>query len=455
MTAASNPVFDEQKISLACQEPVIKALVKFAGKPIKEWLLTNRRVSTGQFLSRSDKPCNNYSSLMEEFKEREILDVLAATGPNHCLDGWTFLSRALSALLMGDTHTTRHLAYYAQLRAALSILSCHGIGVFNRVAFVVDCGGEFHHIGTKEESRSGPGTHRAVWKAIRLWANQMETSKRFLDSIKFRGISLQCCVDMIWPSGQGAPVVAKFFEDWGIDLKRSAQDQESRNISSYCAHALNDIKSHPTSRLELIRSIWKSLEPDGTGQLPLDLHLLRVFLRKMREEQKKHTNKQMDWDSVYSELPLQIQSFVSKDFIKSEAKEEDFIVFERARNKDEGDVHAMVCRALLLLRLASAVVRSTLDEAGFGQIDEAGSGQTVGGRYAWLHHLGIERGFWSADESFEEPTELWDEISSAIDKLDELISSRPKEQSNILNNIGDRIIPLGQAERACIWSLAV
>ena len=116
------PILDIASLGRASREPVIEALSGFAGKPVNDWLRMDHPAATGQFLKVDGKQYSSFTALTRRFTPQQVLDVLAATGPSHCLDGWTFLSRALAALLSGDTHTTRHLAYYAQLRAALSLL---------------------------------------------------------------------------------------------------------------------------------------------------------------------------------------------------------------------------------------------------------------------------------------------------------------------------------------------
>jgi len=62
---------------------------------------------------------------------------VAVSAPLHCADGWSFLGRAVAAILLGDATAARHLGYYAELRAAMSLMAAHGVGIFNRTHFVV------------------------------------------------------------------------------------------------------------------------------------------------------------------------------------------------------------------------------------------------------------------------------------------------------------------------------
>ena len=442
------PILDIASLRRASRDPVIHALSRFAGKPVNDWLPIGHPAATGQFLKTDGKQYSSYTALTRRFTPQHILDVLAATGPSHCLDGWTFLSRALAALLSGDTHTTRHLAYYAQLRAALSLLHCHGIGIFNGVNFAADASGALFHIGNNRPRDRGPGTHAAAWAALSGWANQMDTASVFLKSVRFRGVSLLDSIDAVWPSATGAPLVSRVIENWGIDLKRSAENQESRNVSSYCAHAFNVAPSQVVSRLELVQSIWRSLEPDGRGGFSLlDRHLLRKLMELMKKEQSKIASQQNLWPTAFRRLHPKIREFVSQDFLERSESQTDLLVFTHADSTQPGDVHAMVCRALLLLRSATGVVRSAFVDAQFDlESDDL---------QAWFDTVGIDRGFWSASEPPEELEALWDEISYAVNDLDRYVSGDVGDQVSFLNSLRDQVAFLSQTERACIWGVGV
>ena len=445
-------MIDEQSIlniahlRQASRVPVIEALASFAGKPVKDWLPPGHPAVTGQFLKTDGKPHSSFLALARTFTPKEILDVLAATGPSHCLDGWTFLSRALAALLSGDTHTTRHLAYYAQLRAALSLLHCYGIGIFNGVNFAVDAEGVPLNIGNNKSRDRGPGTHDAAWAALSGWAEQWDSARIFLNSMRFRGVSLLDSIDAVWPSAAAAPLVSRIIENWGVDLKHSAEEHGSRNVSSYCAHAFNLAPSQVSSRLELVQSIWRSLEPDGRGGFPsLDRHLLRKLMDLMKEEQSRIGSQSNLWRTAFKRLDPKIRSFATQDFLERIESPTDLQVFTHAENTQPGDVHAMVCRALLLLRLATGVVRSAFVDAHFDlESDDL---------QAWFDTVGIDRGFWTINQRPEELETLWDEISFAIEDLDHYVSGNPGDQFSFVNTLRDRVAFLSQTERACIWGV--
>lgn len=69
--------------------------------------------------------------------KRNLAQYIAASVALHSNDGWSYLGRSVACLLAGDTHRALHLAYYAELRAAMSLLASAGIGIFNNQHFIV------------------------------------------------------------------------------------------------------------------------------------------------------------------------------------------------------------------------------------------------------------------------------------------------------------------------------
>lgn len=443
---SSTPSVSVASLRLASRDPVIQALSGFANKPVADWLPNGHPGVGGQLLNQQGKPYSNFAIFKTKFSPQQALDVLAATCPSHCLDGWTFFSRALAALLSGDSHTTRHLAYYAQLRAALSLLHCHGIGIFNGVNFAVDTSGKLHHIDVNAANRKGLGTHTAAWVALRCWAEQPSSAKVFLESVKFRGISLLECIDAVWPSAAPAPLLDKVIETWGVDLKRSAEEHESRNISSYCAHAFNVTHSDLAARLSLIESVWRGLEPDGRGGFPvLDRHLLRKLLEFMKVEQSKIAPQGKLWDVAFPRLDPSIRGFITQHFIERTEEPDDHLVLAHAASKQPGDAHAMVSRALLLLRCATAAVRSAFADARFDLLADD--------LQPWFDTVGIDRGFWSNGDPPEHFEDLWDLVSYAVADLGDHVATDLSDQLGVVSVLGEQSILLSQAERACIWGV--
>ena len=74
----------------------------------------------------------------------QLAQYVAASAIVHCYDGWSYLGRALEAEMAADPDAAIHLAYYAELRAAMALLASEGIGVFDAHHAVVSNIGTCH-----------------------------------------------------------------------------------------------------------------------------------------------------------------------------------------------------------------------------------------------------------------------------------------------------------------------
>ena len=440
------PKINLASLDQASRDRIIDALAGFAGTPVDTWLPNAHPASRGQFLNAHGRAFVDYRAFTKRYSGQQISEVLAATSPNHCMDGWTFLSRALAALLAGDTHTTRHLAYYAQLRAALCILGCNGIGIFNTINFAVDSSLAVHRLDTVRLDKRGLGTHAAVWAALELWASRPTFAKVFLESVTFRGVSLSDCIDAVWPSSVPAPLVEATIRAWGVDLMRSDIERESRNISSYSVHAFNPTISNLLPRLELVRDIWLCLEPDGLGGFPsLDRHLLRKFLELMRSQNPRSMRRRRFWTRNFRNLDSSIRQFAALDFLAGAHEPNDLVVFIHANSGPPGDVHAMICRALLLLRTATSIVHTAFVDAGFVPLADNVPPS--------FEQVGDVRGFWAQGQMPNDLMDLWTDVDVAVSDLAHSISSNPADQHGFLRSFSGYAGFLSQTERACMWAL--
>ena len=424
---------------------MVDTLAAFSGRPPDQWLRQNHPARSGQFLRTDGKPLKRFSDFRNKFTDDEIIDVLAATAPHHCMDGWAYLSRALASLLAGDTHAARHLAYYSQLRAALCILNTHGIGVFNGLNFSVDQSRQLHRLDTNRLSSRGVGTHIAAWTLLEMWAAEPNFSRVFLNCIEFRGVPLSDCIDALQPSSLTAPLVSKIIQAWGVDLRLSADEHEWRNVSSYCAHAFNPTTSDFPARLKLLCDVWTCLEPDGSGGYPvLDRHLLRNFLDVMQHEQVKTASQELIWNRQIENLAPQILSLAPVPFLHHSVEPDNHSVISVADNKTPGDVHAMVCRALLLLRTATSIVRTAFVAAGFEPLHDNLS--------PWFEVIGVARGFWPENNQPDQVGELWDVVADSVSEILQN-SSNLTDQFAFVESFSNHTLYLSQTERAGMWGV--
>ena len=160
-------------------------------------------------------------------RKRNLAQYIAASVALHSNDGWSYLGRSVACLLAGDAHRALHLAYYAELRASMSLLASAGIGIFNTRHFIVPAA------NSTTDLRFGQGTHLIAWLALKQWSLQAASGALFAQLIRPEGRTLDQ-----WFQPQGgastlAPQARSWFMQWGMDLDLATKDRDARNELSY------------------------------------------------------------------------------------------------------------------------------------------------------------------------------------------------------------------------------
>jgi hypothetical protein len=189
-------------------------------------------------------------------KPHQLAQYIAASSVLHCTDGWSYLGKAISCLLRGDPHRARHLAYYAELRAAMSLLAASGVGVLNNRHFVIDAPNSVAKLIDQS------GTHDFAWNCLEYWSTQPASGDIFASIVRPHGRALD---DWLTPLGGGhviAPQAKDWFLKWGMDLALPREDKNARNESSYRPDGMPDSWCLDTATtLEFARDVWVALEP--------------------------------------------------------------------------------------------------------------------------------------------------------------------------------------------------
>jgi len=368
--------------------------------------------------------------------------------PNHCLDGWSYAARSTAALLSGDFHGCRHLAYYAQLRAGLSILANLGVGLFNGINFIIDSAGRIHRLDPAAATPRGMGTHAAVWASLSEWSKEPASARLFLELVQVRGVSLADSVEAIWPGSTGTGVAADLIAHWGLDLARGRDEHRFRNISSYNPQALHPLSTDVATSLRLVSEIWELCEPTGAGCFNnLDRFLLRALLQAQHRKINGSQNPASGAIARnYSALSPLIQAIASKDFLTGANGEPDpeILAHARARTKPAEPIE-MLSRAYLLLRAATAVTYSSFIEAGLDLEN--------GDLRPWIDDLAVRRGFWRPGEAVADTNDLWADIELAL--LDFVSSQDPTPNCwhDWMANSQRGVPQIYEMERIGVWSL--
>ena len=204
-----------------------------------------------------------------------LAQYVAASAPLHCADGWAFLGRAVDCHARRDYDSARHFAYYAELRAAFSLLAAEGIGIFERNHFAVE--------GPRRCVKFAGFTHQIAWQALEHWADLTRATRLLGSSIQVAGIALQEWLDHFPPSHSLRPVGSRWLKTWGLDLSAFADDRESRNRASYRPTTLAERPVlSVTESADFICNLWLLCEPTALSLFErLDRHLLRCAVEEI------------------------------------------------------------------------------------------------------------------------------------------------------------------------------
>lgn len=428
------------ELAKASRAHVLASLSSIRNQPPSQWLAPRHPASKGELDMGWAK--------IWALPTQKVIDAIAVSIPTHCVDGWTFGARAISALLAGDPHACRHMAYYAQLRASLCILANLGVGIFNGINLAIDANGQIVRLdpNAKNKNSKGEGTHTIVWKALEQWGKDAVLAQEFLDSLRFKQTKLRDILETVWPGFMTVTTVGRLINAWGVDLQRGIEDRKFRNNSSYAPHALNPIDMRMATNLRYVGRAWRLFEPSGgSGFDNLDRHLIRnVLLAQHEISSPGQPVNQGAIATFYDNVPAAVRLFCPKAFVLSAQITPEVLRSANARSTPAKPLQ-MLSRALLLLRTATAFTHSSLVDAGI----DASAGELS----AWLDQIAIARGFCSAGAGVGDGTGLWDDLSIAIDELDASRKPIPSDLMAWKAKSPNGMPTVAEVERIALWSL--
>lgn len=358
----------------------------------------------------------------------DLIEIIAARGPLHSIDGWSYLGQALTALVGGRAHTARHLAYYAELRAALSILASAGIGVFNRRNVVVDSAGQLQMLSDK-------GTHSMAWSALVEWATLPHSLGQLLAPLNIAGASILAPFEEFFPSG-ATMAGGELMTNWGFDVEQGVSDRDERNWSSYQPTAFSELTTTPDDDLRFLRMFWHALRPNGVA---LERHLLRNLLEA---EARCHGNLIADYPHRFERLDESMKALTPFPFLCriDDPTDHDFLLHV-ATTAIPATPYAMISRAGLLLKLATGMAEANLVVAGIQPVDHFA---------AWWHQFGVDHALWSPTSPPVDHADLWQDIEVALDDAQELA---PTDRHAWMATHAVPVMRVCEAERAALWGL--
>lgn len=415
----------------------------------KRWQAGCWLAQRNPYLKNSAEQIKKHNGL-KRVRHADLSKYVAASAVTHCFDGWSYLGLALEAEMGGDPDTARHLGYYAELRAAMSVLASEGIGVFNRHHVVVETPAKCHVL------TNVGGTHEFAWNALDIWANTQAGVDAVLSSIKPGHVPLS---DWLNQFSVGSRFLgSKWLKSWGIDLYRLAKDRNARNLASYRPTAFTT--PGPRSISDIMKGIlqfWEVWDPEATGGFPvLDRYLLRRSLELVWQSRKtaaavKSYGQQLEL--AIASVDTTRQPFNWHDFLAHQRLSDSHEIIRDANKKDTAfhpdHSKQVLARSTLLLRVATGCSADLLDEAGSNfQAD----------LNFWRSSPSVRRRLWPESDEPDSSTDLWSDVEAASSSIDEWLKQQngsPNCHHVLWTKQAPAVSILATTERAFLWGVGL
>ena len=382
---------------------------------------------------------------------RHLAQYIAVSALLHVTDGWSYLGRSMQSLLQGDPNRALHLGYYAELRAAMSLLATEGIGVFKNKHFVVD--GDNHASRLQKKSP----THEFAWDALNYWAQSPTSGALFADVVRPYGRPLE---GWLAPFGGGAAVLPQaqaWFKQWGMDLTLIGEDRESRNSRSYRPSGLPApwlVQAEDVMRF--VTELWALLEPSVSSFELLDRHVLRLSIESLFKGRTgidpapdvPQFSSLVDSVLANQALTAALSSEWRKFLLRQSYPSDPGVVLHSKIFPQESatDAYGVASRAALLLRMATGATHRLFESAGVpdDSID------------FWRSELGVSRGFWDPGAEPKTMTDLWSDIVDATADAEPFFKQlAPQDRTfrHLALQFGQSVVPFGGCERVALWGV--
>lgn len=437
--------------------PLIAELSRANATVVRDTMpVLKRHWKLGSWLSKSNPyRKDSIGHINQKKKQKGLLlrgsalpQYVAASAIAHCYDGWSYLGRALEAEMAGDPDTTRHLGYYAELRAAMSVLASEGIGVFHDQHIVIT-GKDRSNIIEQQGA-----THQFVWKALEWWGNSIKGNSAVLDLIRPGGVPLSEWLDQF--SAGSSFFVSSWIQQWGLDLSLLATDRSARNMASYRPTGFTTPGPRSIeSIIDSILQIWEVCDPGANGGFPiLDSHLLRSSLDLVWKNQSPTGGKN------YEQTLLTTLNGISPTghplgpwdkFLSQQCLADKHPVVDSA----SGNVDAhhldhskqVLARAILLLRIATGRSAELLGEAGPDGVDAL---------EFWTSGASVRRRLWPESSPGVSPVDLWPDVEDALESVRQWIENGgPRCHHTLWTKRGTEASLLATVERAFLWGVGL
>lgn len=321
-------------------------------------------------------PITSYTDLLDNSKPRNKAICLAAEQVVHMAESWRYFSSAMNAYLNHETGNAVHLAYYAELRATLSIFSGAGIRINKEDAYWLDAASGVHAIPKHN-------THTLVWEIWEGWIKRSDAKALLENNIRIEaGVALKDFEAKLKQFSPGA-----LLNQWGFDLVNLSDDHFARNEASYIAYWRD--KPFPkmgAAQLDFVKTLTELFLSSGTGLL-FDKALIQYAVHQtveasLDQDPAALPNHPADRKAKLGEIANYVakQTGANEDhLLKNLSSNIGESIFEKAKTKSN-EAEFVLSRAAFLARLAMLSVRQN--------IASAGNAHAKSWLVNWLEHCG-------------------------------------------------------------------
>lgn len=360
---------------------------------------------------------------------------LAAEQIFHMIEGWRYASAATTAFLNNSQHAALHFAYYAELRAALSLLSWSGIRVKMKNHYYLDSN------GSKKPIIHSP-THTAVWGLWQNWVTRSDAQNLFSEHIRLTtGVPLSqvlAALKYIKPT--------QTIQGWGLDLAKIKDDHSARNTSSYEAYWIKAPLSKMNEEdFELVIMLWKLLLPEESG-LTFDGSLISFFVQQALPGMLAElgVSRLTETPNTISEVMEIIAAEISTNTGNNyehiarrlDKSQYDTRPFELASSTDTQPKNVL-CRAFFMLRLSMLATKAS--------VQLTNNKSTIEWLSNWFEHAGL----WDK-QIVDDPYDISIDYVDAVDHF-KLSPTSPSEiwmNTNLANTV-----KLTRPDACMVWNV--
>lgn len=380
-------------------------------------------------------------------------DVAAFVGASafvHAADAWSYIGRSLDALLKADLHAAVHLAYYAELRGAKSLLATDGVFVGNNYSCALAGNSTLIPVNYK-------GTHSAAWELMAQWFQQPGPVSTVSSIVAPGGESLSTWVTAL-PGGVAA-VVQDMLAGIAFDLQSFHEDRERRNLASYEPTTMVPSTLSVEIIKQTISSLWLDIEPLTGGDFPgIDRAVLaNVLVRQYRGQHatpdpSDPSREIVDWSSwegwIDTLTPSSQQASALHQALRGDPTSSDFQLLLGAAFTDTSGmldptefIRSMLGRSAVLARLATGACLDVLTDAG----------KTLADLVTWIEPFAVSRGY---IDSAPLPSPATDLLADLAEPRELLELSEAATLGVLLRDLSDGVSLLAQTDRVAAWSFA-